>query len=124
MTADRKSRNERKGKSRHTDSDNPPSERGAGVTVIKVERSGDWLPVEEFRSAALAAVEAGHDVTTDFDKLHHLDGSALQILLALAAEQKKRGRALVLEQASESLRQWFEYAGAAQHFFANGTKQP
>ncbi len=98
-------------------------EQAAGSTVIKVERSGDWLPVEEFRSAVLAAVESGSDVIIDLDKINHLDASALQVLLALVAEQKKRGRSLVMENSSSSLRHWFEYAGAAQHFFADGAKQ-
>jgi anti-anti-sigma regulatory factor len=40
----------------------------------------------------------------------------LQILLALDAEQKKRGRNLRLAKASPHLRQWFEFAGVADHF--------
>lgn len=123
MTTDRSSGNERRGKSRHTRAGKPQAEQAAGSTVIKVERSGDWLPVEEFRSAVLAAVESGSDVIIDLDKINHLDASALQVLLALVAEQKKRGRSLVMENSSSSLRHWFEYAGAAQHFFADGAKQ-
>ena len=79
------------------------------------------MPVEDLREAALSAVNAGSDVTLNLDRVNHLDASALQILLALDAEQKKRGRNLQLTNASSHLQQWFEYAGAA-HFFMTGQK--
>jgi hypothetical protein len=47
-----------------------------------------------------------------------LDAGTLRILLAL--EQKQPGRQLELVDASSNLRQWFEYAGAAQHYFKDG----
>jgi len=71
--------------------------------VIEVERSGDWMPAEELKEAAIAA----------------LDASAMQILLALEAEQKNRGQHLHLVNASPQLRQWFELSGAMGHFFEN-----
>jgi anti-anti-sigma regulatory factor len=90
---------------------------------IEVERSGDWMPVEDLREAALAASGAGNDVTVNLDRIDHLDASSLQILLALDVEQKKRGTTLQLANPSPHLRQWFEFAGAAEHFFPNGAKQ-
>ena len=93
-----------------------PAEKNQGEFIIAVERSGDWMPSEELREAALAALEQGKDVTLDLDRVDHLAASALQILLALAAEQKKRGRNLRLAKASPHLRQWFEFAGVADHF--------
>jgi len=58
-------------------------------------------------------LEAGCDVTANLGNIDHLDASALQILLALDAEQKKQGWNLEIANASQHLWQWFEYAGAA-----------
>lgn len=84
---------------------------------IDVERSGDWMPADELWEAARTVL--GKDLTVNLDKVGHLDASALQILLALDAEQKKQGHHLQLVNASTSLRQWFEYSGAAGHFHLN-----
>ena len=74
------------------------------------------MPAEELWEAAKAALNEGKDVTFNLDKIDHLDASALQILLALDAEQKKNGRHLQLVKASPNLRHWFEYSGAAAYF--------
>jgi len=74
------------------------------------------MPAEELRDAALGALEAGGDVTANLARVDHLDASALQILLALDAEQKRRGRNLELVNASTHMRQWLDYAGVAGHF--------
>jgi len=86
-------------------------------TIIKVEHSGDWMPVEDLWQKAKEAVETGRDVTINLEKIDHLDASALQILLALHREQKRLGRGLEVCNASPVLRQWFDYAGAARQFF-------
>ena len=91
---------------------------------IGVERSGEWMPVETLREAALSALQGGKDVIVDLEKLDHLDASALQILLALKAEQQRLGRQMRLEHVSPELKQWFEYAGAAGYFFDDGAEQP
>ena len=80
------------------------------------------MPAEELRAAALGAVEAGHDVTLHLGGIDHLDASALQILLALDAEQKRCGRQLEVTNTSPHLRQWFEYAGAAEQFLQDGVE--
>lgn len=98
----------------------PQAEQDRGRLSIDVERSGDWMPAEELRAAALGAIEAGNDVTLNLGGIDHLDASALQILLALGAEQKRRGRRLEVANTSPHLRQWFEYAGAAEEFFHDG----
>lgn len=95
-----------------------------GRTAIDVEQSGSWMPSEQLREAALAALGKGQDVTLNLDKIDHLEADALQILLALDREQKKQGRKLVLTHASVQLREWFAFAGAAEEFFpgqANGS---
>jgi anti-anti-sigma regulatory factor len=45
----------------------------------------------------------------------HLDGEALQILLALRADCRKHGKQLLLTQVSPGLSRWFMYAGAEHH---------
>lgn len=74
------------------------------------------MPAEDLRVAAQAALARGADVTVNLYKVDHLDASALQILLALETEQKRRGQNLQLANASEHLRQWFGFAGVADRF--------
>ena len=84
-----------------------------GAVIIAAERCGDWMPAGELREAALAALAGSCDVTFNLDKLDHLDASALQILLALDEEQRKRGRQLHVANVSPDLGKWFEYSGTA-----------
>jgi anti-anti-sigma factor len=91
----------------------------ARSVVIEVERSGDWMPAEELREAASAALPGSNDLTLNLERIDHLDASALQILLALELEQKNRGQQLHLVNASPELRRWFELSGAADHFVAH-----
>lgn len=93
-----------------------PLEADAEPIRIEACRSGEWMPEEDLRTEALSALQAGGDVTVNLGNLEHLDASALQVLLALAAGQAKRGRRLELANASAHLRQWFEFAGAAERF--------
>ncbi len=74
------------------------------------------MPPEDLRAAALAALSASGDVALNLQGIDHLDASALQILLALDTEQKKRGQNLHLASVSLHLRQWFDFAGVADHF--------
>jgi anti-anti-sigma regulatory factor len=83
---------------------------------IDVGRSGEWMPVEDLREAALSALAAGNDVTVNLVTIEHLDASSLQILLAFGTEQSEQGRQFRLANVSPNLRQWFEYAGAADQF--------
>jgi anti-anti-sigma factor len=92
------------------------SEQVLQVISIDVERSGDWMPSEEFLAAERAAAAEGADVTIDLHEVHHLDASALQVLLALDTEQKKQGRSLQLMDVSPQLRRWMEFAGVLDHF--------
>ncbi len=87
-------------------------------TVINVTRDGDWLPPDEFRAVALSAAQADGNLTVNLQGVDHLDAGALQILLALAAERKKRGGGLCLANASTSLSHWFEYAGGRENISA------
>jgi ABC-type transporter Mla MlaB component len=103
-------------KKKHTDSgDTKPT---VAETVINATRDGEWLPPEEFRAVALAAAQTDGDLTVNLQGVDHLDASALQILLALAGERKKRGRGLCLANASTPLSHWFEYAGGRENISA------
>jgi anti-anti-sigma factor len=83
--------------------------------TIDVDRSGDWMPAEELRQAAIAALTTSNDMALNLEGIEHLDASAMQVLLALEIEQINRGRHLDLVNASPSLRRWFELAGASDH---------
>ena len=84
---------------------------------IKVNRAGDWMPVEELRKTVLELVHTGHDFSIDLDGVTHLDASALQVLLGAQLEQKNQGHRLDLLNASSEVLAWFDYAGATKHFF-------
>lgn len=103
-------------KGKRTRSARPPGELGRRQANIVIERCGDWIPADELRDAARNALETGGDVTADLARVDHLDAGTLQILLAVDAEQKQRGRTLTLANAFPHLRQWFEFAGVADHF--------
>jgi anti-anti-sigma factor len=120
MTIDRSIQEEARGKAKRTRATRLPVEQQGEAVSLDVERSGDWMPAEELREAALAALGQNRNVAADLGRLDHLDASALQILLALAAGLKSQGRRLELNNASAHLRQWFDYAGAADHFSMGG----
>jgi len=120
MTGDRQNRRDEECQTKRVRAVKPQAEPGQRCTAIHVERSGDWMPAEDFREAALGALEGDGDVAVNLDQVAHLDGSALQILLALETELKNRGRNLRLEKASPHLQQWFEFAGAADRSFHDG----
>jgi anti-anti-sigma regulatory factor len=84
-------------------------------TVIHVTRDGDWLPPQEFLDIALSAAGTEGNLTVSLQAVDHLDASALQILLALAVERKKRGKGLRLADTSLALSRWFEYAGGREN---------
>lgn len=94
----------------------PDTEPKPVKALFEAACSGDWMPANELKAAALRAVEAGNDVTISLSNIQYLDASALQVLLALDAEQKRRGRNLELVNTSSQLRRWFDYAGVANHF--------
>lgn len=91
-----------------------PGEGAMEPMTIHAEREGGWMPAEDLRAAALAVLREERDVILNLAGVEHLDASALQILVALAREQKERGRQLELERISPRLREWFAYAGAAE----------
>ncbi len=75
--------------------------------------SGNWISPDQLWTSALAIAREGGDVNVPLDGLEHLDASALQILLALAAELRRTGHNLELAGPQAALERWFEIAGAA-----------
>jgi anti-anti-sigma factor len=120
MTIDRSKQDNRSTKARRARPAGLQTEHILEPIYIEAERSGDWMPAEELRTAALAASGESKDVIVNLGKVDHLDASALQILLALDAKQKRQGHHLQLANASAHLRQWFEYAGVAECFLMSG----
>ena len=120
MTIDRSNQDNRSTKARRARPAGLQTEQILEPIYIEAERSGDWMPAEELRTAALAASGESKDVIVNLGKVDHLDASALQILLALDAKQKRQGHHLQLANASAHLRQWFEYAGVAECFLMSG----
>jgi anti-anti-sigma factor len=117
MTNDRSNRHVGSANAHRKRSTRPQAEHDLEQQIIKVERSGDCLPAEELREAAIVALSQGKNVTLNLDRVDHLDASALQILLALHAALKRRGQKLLLVKASPRLLKWFEFAGADGRFF-------
>ena len=64
---------------------------------------------------ALSAAGADGHLSVNLQAVDYLDASALQILLALAVERKKRGKGLRLTDTSLALSRWFEYAGGREN---------
>jgi anti-anti-sigma factor len=117
MTNDRSNRHVGSANAHRKRSTRPQAEHNLEQQIIMVGRSGDWLPAEELREAAIAALSQGKNVTLNLDRVDHLDASALQILLALHAALKMRGQNLLLLKASPRLRKWFEFSGVDGRFF-------
>jgi len=88
--------------------------------MIEVERSGEWMPADELRDKSLSLLGESENISLNLDKVEYLDASALQILLAIEIEQQKQGLHLHLVNTSQYLLQWFELAGAGEHFSLTG----
>lgn len=113
-------RQEKGAKARQPRTSSPPVDASSQPHIMHVERSGEWMPADELREAALASLLAGNDVTVDVDRIDHLDASALQILLALDSELKRRKQNLRIANASPHLFKWFQFAGADDRIFISG----
>ena len=106
------------------------------TSTIQTARAGEWIDAAELRQWATEHLEnrleahgqvpAGGigelckpvpaletNLVSDLRDIDYLEASALQIVLAIAAEQRRRGRHLQLVNASAELGRWFELAGAA-----------
>jgi hypothetical protein len=87
------------------------------VVRLRPERSGQWMEASALRQWAMEQLngsEPPRELVIDLEGLEHLDASALQVLMALRAEQTRRDGILRFEHASASLQPWFAWAGAAE----------
>ena len=62
-------------------------------------------------------------VVADLAGADHLDTSALQVLLALRRELNRHGGVLQLENASDAMARWFQYAGAGELLTETGRSE-
>ena len=106
------------------------------TSTIQATRAGEWIDAAELRQWAMKHLESRLDtpgqvpaggmgeqckpvpapetnLVLDLRDIDYLEASALQIVLAIAAEQRRRGAHLQLVNASAELGRWFEFAGAA-----------
>jgi anti-anti-sigma regulatory factor len=116
MTVERPYEHSRSAKATKAHVKGPQVEESQVHTMTEVDHAGEWISAEELKEAALNVLSEDKDITLNLGKVDHLNASVLQVLLALDMEHKKHGRQVHLENASPSLRQWFEYAGAAGQF--------
>ena len=91
MTVDSPIVPKRRMKAKKLSEDGPLAERVQEGAIIELQNSGDWIPADELRKTALDALALSSDLTLNFNGIDNLDASALQILLAMEFEQKRRG---------------------------------
>ena len=82
------------------------------VQLTVTESSGDWIPPDLLQEAAIAAWRKGTDVKVSLESVEHLDASALQILIALAASLQRDSHKLELIDPPAALERWFRLTGA------------
>ncbi len=70
----------------------------------------------ELHAAALQIAETGGGVVVDCREAAHLDGCAVQVLLALKAALAHTGGSLRMHGASDDVRKYLGWAGLAAHF--------
>ena len=103
-----------------------PAQPARDPIYLRVSRSGEWMDAAELRACAMThasgdrasdrasdlAAESAPHLVLDLKGLDHLDARALQVVLAIRAGERGRGRELALEHVSGSLSRWFAWAGA------------
>jgi len=90
------------------------------AATVHAVHDGEWMEAADLRQRLLEQLrEAGEAsgarpaLAVDLSGIDHLDASVLEVLLAARAHQQRAGATVRMVNASPSLRQWFEYAGAA-----------
>jgi anti-anti-sigma regulatory factor len=108
----------------------------ASASSIQAGGDGEWIEAAELRQWAMEQIESSFErlaeargeartnstiipetkLVLDLKDLHYLEASALQVALAIAAEQHRLGRRLQFANVSEELCRWFELFGAGALF--------
>lgn len=102
--------------------DAPTSAAPVVSAKVTASQAGEWLPVETLKAELIRTIAESESITIDVDNLNHLDGGALQVLLAAESQLKRNGKRLVLENVSAELNAWFGYAGAS-FFYAESAEE-
>lgn len=71
----------------------------------------DIFEAKELHALALAAVDAGGEVTVKMEEVERLDSSAIQILVALGQTLKTEGRGYHLEGMSSAIQESWRLFG-------------
>jgi len=115
---ERKAREDVAGKARARRGRGKDTDTAAAVPVARLHagQAGGWMEASALRGWVMGQLGQGQppEMIIDLEGLEHLDASALQVLLAIGSEQKRRGGVLRLENVSAGMRQWFAWAGAAE----------
>lgn len=75
--------------------------------------------VRELYEAAVQSLENSSSLIVNCAGVEHLDGCALQVLLALKKTVEQTGGTLRMQGASEQVRNYLRWAGLAAHFAEN-----
>jgi anti-anti-sigma factor len=88
-----------------------------GPDCVLALRGGFHLEhARELHAAALQIAETGGGVVVDCGEAAHLDGCAVQVLLALKKALEQSGGSLRMRGASDDVRKYLRWAGLAAHF--------
>jgi len=83
---------------------------------LRLEEEVSALEAAELRELAIAALDLGKPIVIEWSDAARIDGSALQVLLALRAEAERRNRPLSVTEPSEAVASLLALAGAAELF--------
>jgi anti-anti-sigma factor len=72
--------------------------------------------VRALHAAALRSLECSSNLIVDCTAAEHLDGCALQVLLALKKTAERGGGSLRLEGVGQQVRNYLRWSGIAAHF--------
>jgi len=86
-------------------------DRRLGGCDLVLEGIVDVFEARELHALALAAVDAGGEVTVRMEMVERLDSSAIQILLALGQTLKAEGRSYRLEGMSSAIQESWRLLG-------------
>lgn len=107
-----------------------PSDAGVKLTiegsdcVLALRGSFHLELAQPLYQAALEAADSGRAVRVDCHAVEHLDGCALQTLLALKAALDRAARPIRLIGVSEAVRKYLAWAGLAGHFPDETSEEP
>jgi anti-anti-sigma regulatory factor len=88
----------------------------AGGRVLVLRGILGTAEVRQLWEVAVELTKTGQDVVVDGERLQHLGGAALQVLIALKLELARRGGLLSIRGSAPRLTAAAALAGVADHF--------